>query len=161
MARNVHSLITTSLRLQFRLRQAYHGVASHRSLQQMIPLADRLKRLLDTEERVRSLAPTSTSSVEISAPAHVEVDGDYMLVGEEVDLGFRSGRAPYLQSPPPRTMGGWSLWDLAGSRDALDGSKSNGGQSGPQLLWREQSEETILAITMSRKDNLLAVMTPR
>ncbi|WVF71378.1 hypothetical protein IAT40_006182 [Kwoniella sp. CBS 6097] len=185
--RHISNVFTSSSRFQLRYRKAYHAIpsppqpapASCSSRQpDQTPSSspspspgpsEELQHLLEREERLDTLTPSSIQCVHVPNSVFFEVKGGYMLSSESMYktpvAANRHGLGPGSGSDSPSgyTYDGFSIW----KRILLDGngnekekeSERKWGAFKSQGFWRWKTDTLFAwdAIDMCPEDNVVAI----
>ncbi|WWC94479.1 hypothetical protein V866_001325 [Kwoniella sp. B9012] len=159
--KHINQVFTSSSRLQLSYRKYYHAIPTSSTNidnggARRKPISEELQALLEKEERLESLKPTSIKCIHIPNSTMFESDSGYLLFGERMNK--------LRINPTDETAGyqldSFSIWKLSSTENETEEKSRGGIKHQGYYRWRYNLGKAgrYNMITMCVEDNVVAVV---
>ncbi|KAK6909815.1 hypothetical protein I204_04730 [Kwoniella mangroviensis CBS 8886] len=159
--KHVNQVFTSSSRLQLSYRKSYHAIPTSSTNDdnggsRHKPISAELQALLEKEERLESLKPTSIKCIHISNSTMFGSDSGYLLFGERLNqlmINPTDEKAGYQ-------LDSFSIWKISSTENGTEDKSRGGIKHQGYYRWRYNLGKAgcYNMITMCVEDNVVAVV---
>ncbi|WWC69981.1 uncharacterized protein I206_103925 [Kwoniella pini CBS 10737] len=156
VSKHCNDIFISSSSLQLSYRQAFHALpASFTDISDDRSSAEKLSSLLETEERLNHLKPSSMKCIHVPNSFVHAFHSGYMLMGEceqKIPLFVGNSQKGYK-------FDSWSVWKMESNEKEDQVAKSRGAYKVQgHYRWKfDQGEDTFKTMAMCVEDNVIAI----